>query len=192
MAANIATALERVDPAHGPEFRANLARFEARVDEALFGPDLVREVGGKQLARQARAGRLDDYLVRTGLQARLGGWLRKAAPLRERPVVTYHKTSAYLADRFGFVVPVEIEEKPGIPPSARHRDAVLELMRQRGVRTIFQEIYYERTAADYLAGKTSAKVVADPIDVGTEVGVPDYFALIERLLDDLVASEGAR
>jgi zinc/manganese transport system substrate-binding protein len=189
MAGNIAAALEKADPGNAADYRAGLERFERRIDEALFGADLVAEVGGKQLGRQARGGRLSSYLERAGLSERLGGWLKKAEVLRGRPIVTYHKTSAYLRDRFGFEVPVEIEEKPGIPPSARHRDEVLETMRAQGVRTILEELYYDRTAADYLAGKTGARVVVVPIDVGSEVGAADYFALIDHVLDDLVASE---
>jgi zinc/manganese transport system substrate-binding protein len=189
MAENIARALEALDPAHAPDYRQNLERFQARIDEALFGAELVKNVGGRQLSRLARQGRLTEYLERQDLAGSLGGWLRKAEPLRGRPVVTYHKTSVYLADRFGFEVPVEIEEKPGIPPSARHRDHVLELMRERQVKTILQEIFYERSAADYLAEKTGAHVVVVPIDVGSEVGVKDYFELIDHVLGELVRSE---
>lgn len=189
MAENICTALCKLDAAHAAEYQQNLERLQQRIDEALFGPELVKQVGGRQLARLARQGRLYEYLQRENLSAALGGWLAKAAPLRGRPIVTYHKTSAYLAERFGFSVPVEIEEKPGIPPSARHRDHVLALLREQKVKTILQEVFYERSAADYLSEKTGAHAVVVPIDVGPEVGVRDYFALIDKLLDELVRSE---
>jgi ABC-type Zn uptake system ZnuABC Zn-binding protein ZnuA len=191
MAENLCNALVRVDGAHAEEYRQNLARFQQRIDEALFGADLVKEVGGRQLARLARQGRLFDYLTKEGLGERLGGWLKTAEPLRGRPIVTYHKTTAYLADRFGFHVPVEIEEKPGIPPSARHRDQVVDVMKEQQVKTILLELFYERSAADYLAGKTGANVVALPIDTGEAVDAKDYFALIDRILSALVRSETA-
>jgi len=187
MAENISGALCKVDPAHAEDYRANLERFQKRVDEALFGPELVAQVGGRQLTRLARQGRLLDYLAKEKLA--LGGWLAKAEPLRGRPIVTYHKTTAYLADRFGFHVPIEIEEKPGIPPSARHRDQVVELMTKEKVKTILLELFYERSAADYLADKSGAHVVALPIDTGEAVGAKDYFALIDKILAELVRSE---
>ena len=187
MAGNIAAGLEKVDPGHAEEYRKNLARFEQRIDEALFGPELVQAVGGRQLGRLARQGRLDEYLAKEQLAP--GGWLKRAAVLHGRALVTYHKTSAYLADRFGFEVPIEIEEKPGIPPSARHRDRVLATMQERRVKTILQEVFYERSAADALAQKTGAHVVVVPIDVGSEVGAADYFALIDKILAELVRSE---
>ena len=189
MAGNIASALKQVDPAGTEAYGQGLELLEKRIDEALFGPELVEQVGGRQLGRLARQGRLAEYLEREQLSGALGGWLKKAAVLRGRPVVTYHKTSAYLADRFGFTVPIEIEEKPGIPPSARHRDRVLEVLREQKIKTILQEVFYERSAADYLAEKTGAHVLIVPIDVGAKVGVPGYFELIDGILDQLVRSE---
>lgn len=189
MAANISAGLCRLRPKHTEEFEANLADFERRIDEALFGAELVQRVGGKQLSRLARGGRLTEYLERRELTDSLGGWMARARPLVGRPVVTYHKTFVYLSNRFGFVVPVEIEENPGIAPSARHRDRVLALMRERGVRSILAASYYDGRAADYLCGKTGAHTIAVGIDVGGDPGASDYFGLMDGLLDALVASE---
>jgi zinc/manganese transport system substrate-binding protein len=192
MAENIELAYVKLDPAHAAEYEQRLHDFEARIDAALFGPELVEQVGGDKLSRLLRQGRLSEYLQSKDLGDKLGGWLKQSAPLRGRPLLTYHKTSAYLADRFGFRVPVEIEEKPGIPPSARHRDHVLEVIRQQGIHTILQELFYDRSAADYLAAQTGAHVVVVPIDVGPSVGVKDYFALIQGLLDAVLQSEFAK
>ncbi len=189
MAENICTAFCKLDSPHEGEYRQNLEGYQRRIDEALFGPELVEQVGGRQLSRLARTGRLVEYLQREDLAGALGGWLKKAEPLRGRPIVTYHKTTAYLAERFGFEVPIEIEEKPGIPPTARHRDRVVELMKGRKVKTILLELFYERSAADYLADKTGARVVPLPIDTGEAVGARDYFALLDKILDELVRSE---
>ena len=189
MAANVAEGLIDLDPAHAEGYRARLKDFQDRVDRALFGEALVQRVGGSKLGRLAKQGRLLEYLERKELADQLGGWLGRAAPLRGRPIVTYHKTWVYFADRFGFQVPIEIEDKPGIPPSARHRDRVLELVGEVGVRTLLVAGFYDRTAADYLAERSGARVVALPIDVGSAVRAPDYFALIDRLVEELVSSE---
>src|SRR6185503_13090586 len=177
MAGNIAAAFEKIDAAHADEYKQNLERFEKRIDEALFGKELVDQVGGRQLGRQARQGRLAEYLEREGLAGKLGGWLKKAEPLRGRPIVSYHKSWIYFAERFGFTIPVEIEEKPGISPSARHRDQVLALIRDQKIKTILQEVFYERSAADYLAKETGAHAVIVPLDLGEAVDAHDYFEL---------------
>src|SRR5262245_37452933 len=54
MAENIAKALQAVDAAHASDYQQNLERFQQRIDEALFGPELIAEVGGRQLTRLAR------------------------------------------------------------------------------------------------------------------------------------------
>ena len=189
MAANICEGLCKVDAAHANDYKARLESFQVKIDDSLFGAELVKQIGGKKLARLAREDRLNDYLLSKDLSKLLGGWLKQVQPLKGRPVITYHKTSIYLANRFGFTVPVEIEEKPGIPPSARHRDAVVELIRRTGIKTVMEELFYDRSAADYLAGQTKVHVIVVPIDVGTEAGIADYFALIQNFLDRLIESE---
>ena len=191
MAANIAQGLEAVDPAHKDEYEANLKRYEDRIDEALFGADLVKQVGGKMLTRLARQGRLTEWLAQKQLTKSLGGWLAQAAPLAGRPVVTYHKSWIYFAERFGLKIPIEIEEKPGIPPSARHRDDVVALIKAQKVHTVLHEIYYDEGAANYLVTETGVHKVIVPIDVGSEAGVRDYFALVDLWISKLVESETA-
>jgi ABC-type Zn uptake system ZnuABC Zn-binding protein ZnuA len=191
MAANIAHGLEAVDPAHKDGYEERLKSFQDRIDVALFGEALVKEVGGKQLTRRARDGKLESWLKEKGLADKLGGWLKRAAPLAGRPIVTFHKSQIYFAQRFGLTIPIEIEEKPGIPPSARHRDAVVELMKRQGVKTILEEVFYDRSAADYLARETGAHVVIIPIDVGPDVGIPTYFDMIDNELTRILESEQA-
>ena len=189
MAANIARGLERVDPGHKDEYEARLKAFQDRIDVALFGEALVKEVGGRQLSRRAREGKLDAWLREKDLADKLGGWLERAAPLAGRAVVTYHKSWIYFAERFGLKIPIEIEEKPGIQPSARHRDAVVALIRQEKLKTILEEVFYDRGAADYLAKETGVHVLVVPIDVGQSVGAKTYFDLIDLLLGRLLESE---
>ena len=192
MAASIATAFAAVDPENAAQYEANLADFEQRIDAALFGKELVAKLGGKKLTRLARTGRLEDYLEQRELTEFLGGWLLLAKPLAGRPIVTFHRTYTYAADRFGFDVAINIEEKPGIPPSAKQRDRVAKVMQERGVRTVMQAIYYDRSAAEYLADKAGANVVVVANDVGGDAGVESYFDLIERILSELMASETKR
>lgn len=191
MAANIATGLERVDPAHAEDYRRGLETFQRRIAESLFGPKLVEEIGASKLERLSRRNSLERYLERHEMSDELGGWLAKARPLRGAKVVTYHKTWIYFSTRFGFEIPVEIEEKPGIPPSAKHRDHVLRTMRDQGVHTILQAIFYDRTAADWLAQRADARVVVVPIDVGGVEGAADYFGLIDTILGRLVEAQQA-
>ncbi len=189
MAETIARAFQALDPEGTTYYAARLADFENRIDSALFGADLVGCAGGARLAREAERGTLAEYLAANELGRLTGGWLKRAEPLRGRPIVTYHRTWVYFAERFGVEIAGEIEEKPGIPPHARHRDTLIETMRQRGVRTLLVEIFYRRTAADYIAERTGARVLAVPLEPGALDGAGSYFAMVDWILDRLLESE---
>ncbi len=185
MVENIANGFKAIDPAGAPYYDSRLAAYTQRLDEALFGAELLREVGSGKLTRLARQGQLQEFLASRHLAAKLGGWLKQAQAVRGKKIVSYHKTWIYFTQRFGLTVAIEIEEKPGIEPSARHRDRVIEVMKAQGVNTILIENFYSRAAADYIAEQTGGRVVVVPIDVGAGTAAPDYFRLIDHLLASL-------
>lgn len=186
IAENIANGFKAIDQANAAYYEQRLAAFHHKIDDALFGADLVREIGGSKLTRLARQGKLLEYLKTRNLDDKLGGWLKKAAPLAGLKIISYHKTWVYFAQRFGFMIPLELEEKPGIEPSARHRDRVIETMKAQNIKTILVEQFYKRTAADYIAEQTGARVVVVPIDVGSNASTPTYFDLIDYLIASLL------
>jgi len=188
IAANIAAGLSRVDPAGKDVYGKNLAAFTARLDDALYGHALVEEYGASKLERLSRRGELVDYLKQKGGYDRLGGWLKKAEPLRGLSIVTYHKTWIYFADRFGLVIRGEIEEKPGIPPSQDYLAKLIAQVKAEGIKLLFVDTIYPGKDGAFIAGKTGAKVVSSPIDVGGAPGTGDYFALIDTLLDRTLAA----
>lgn len=187
IAENIASALGRLDPAHREDYEQRVSDFKKRIDIALFGEDLLEAIGSRRLTRLAKQGRLRAYLDRKDLGEKLGGWLKKGEALRGQKVVTFHKTWIYFARRFGMTIPIEIEEKPGIPPSAKHRDRVIQVIREGGIKTIVISSFYDRSAADYVAEKTGAAVVVVPIDLGAAEGVHGYFDLIDYLISQMTA-----
>lgn len=188
IAANIAAGLGRVDPDGKPTYDANLKAFQAKLDAALYGRALVDEYGASKLERLSRRNELIDYLKTKGTYDKLGGWLKRAEPLRGLKIVTYHKTWIYFCDRFGLVIDGEIEEKPGIPPSQDYLARLIAKIKADGVRVLFVDPIYPSKDGAFIAGKTGAKVVASPIDVGGAPGTGDYFALIDTLITRSLAA----
>jgi zinc/manganese transport system substrate-binding protein len=188
MARNIAAGLARVDPGNAALYTDRLKNFETRIDNALYGRELVAEYGASKLERLSRRGELIDYIKGKGTYAKLGGWLKKAESLRGLKIVTYHKTWIYFTDRFGLVVAAEIEEKPGIPPAQAHLNALIQKVKAEGIKVLFVDTIYPVKDGQYIAGKTGAKIVQSPIDVGAVDGAGDYFGLIDTLLDRLLAA----
>jgi zinc/manganese transport system substrate-binding protein len=189
IAENIKIGLASVDPAHEAIYAKNLLKYQNQIDVALFGEKLVSEIGSKKLTRLCEQDELFSFLKKKNLEKTLGGWLKKAMPIRGKQIVTYHRTWGYLANRLGFTVPVEIEDKPGIPPSAKHRDQVVAAIKRQKIPVILMEIFYDRfPAAEAIAKQTGASIVQVPIDVGALKSAATYFELMNYILDQLLAS----
>jgi len=191
LATNIAAGLTRVDPEGKDIYAANLKSFSERIDDALYGHALVAEYGSSKLERLSRRNELIDYLKSKNTYDKLGGWLKKAESLRGLKIVTYHKTWVYFCDRFGIEIRGEIEEKPGIPPSQDYLASLIKKVTSEGIKVIFIDTIYPTKDGEFIAGKTGAKIVSSPIDLGGAPGTDDYFALINTLLDRILAAAKA-
>ncbi len=182
IADNIAAGLARVDPAGADGYAARAAAFRDRVYTWVFGHDLVDFMGGPLLERLARSGKLHDFLASKGLADRLGGSLGQHAGLRGQPVVFYHRSWIYLVQRYGLDVVGYIEDRPGIAPSAAHKDALAASMTAAGVTWIGVTVYYDDRLAHALSSTTGARVARIPGDVGGVPAASDPLALLDAIL----------
>ena len=188
IAENIANRLKQLDPNDAAYFQSRIDDYKRKLDVAMFGEDLLKAVGksgGDILTRKAKDGELIPWLKAKHLYEKLGGWQKKAEPLNGMKIMSYHKTYIYFADRFGFQIAGELEEKPGIPPPPQHRDDVVEQIKREGIKVILNDNFYSQEAADYVASKTSAKVVITYVDVGAVETVDTYEKLITYLMEEI-------
>ena len=191
VAGTIAEALKKADPAGAQAYEDGRKAFVRRLHEALFGKDLVDLAGGSKLSREAQAGTLDAFLDGTSvggspLRAHLGGWLGKMQAAKGKAFVTYHKDYSYFAERFGIRVVEFVEPKPGISPSAKHLEDLLTRLKQGDVAAILTRPYVEHRSTDYVAERTSVKVLTLPIEVGGAPEATDYFKLFDYTTDQIV------
>ena len=124
VADNIAGRLSKLDPVHAKDYARGSEQFRSRIDKAMFGEALLKAIGSKAgeiLARKMNNDQLEDWLKSKNLLSKLGGWVAAIQPIKGSKIVTYHKTYVYFADRFGFKIVGELEEKPGITRSFRIR-----------------------------------------------------------------------
>jgi len=191
IAENVAERLKKLDPGNAAYYTERLDAFKGRLDAAMFGDALLTalgKTGGNILTRKAKSGELIPWLTSKGLLDKLGGWMKKAQSLSGVNVMSYHKTYIYLAERFGFNLAGELEEKPGIPPPPQHRDAVVEQIKRDGIKVILNDNFYSKEAAEYVASKTSAKVLVTYLDVGATDEVKTYEQLITYLIENILQS----
>ncbi len=117
------------------------------------------------------------YLAK--LDAKIPEWLELAKPLQGAKFVSYHLEWPYFAERFGVVPFGTIELKPGIDPTARHIEELIDAMKANHVRIVIREPQFPEKVPSQVAAQTGAKLVKLPIMVG---GVPEaktYFDMIE-------------
>jgi ABC-type Zn uptake system ZnuABC Zn-binding protein ZnuA len=193
---NIAAGLARVDPQRAADYEAGLAAFARRIDEAMFGEELVHLVGGDALDGMARKGTLLTFLRERSFEGRplvdrLGGWMGRALPLRGARIVTYHKNWGYFTDLFGIEVVDYVEPKPGIPPSARHVFELIGKIRSDNITALLAASYFSPQQIAAIADRTGCTAVRVPLGPGVD-GIEDYFALIDRWIDRLLAAAATR
>lgn len=191
VAETIAQAFERARPADAAYFEARKKVFEATIDDAMFGKELVDLVGGKKLDRLARAGELDAFLAGqsaagTSLAMKLGGLLGKMKPLRGAKVAFFHKSYSYFAARFGLDVRGFVEVKPGIQPGPAHLADLVGTIRREGIKMVATHPFYDAKIAKLVAEKGGARLVVLPLQVGGVEGADDYLELFEVATDALL------
>jgi ABC-type Zn uptake system ZnuABC Zn-binding protein ZnuA len=190
IARNILVGLRRVAPEHADEFAEREADFERRVLERLVGARLLEILGPQALFEVANSDRFWSFLETTELQGaplveRLGGWLAEGAPFRGKDLVCYHKLWAYFSARFQIPCVAYAEPKPGIPPSPRHVESVLAIMRTRSIKVFLAANFWDRNQVRTIAQRAGARAVIVPEHVEGAPGVQTYFDLVDLWVREL-------
>lgn len=118
------------------------------------------------------------------LNKKINVWENETASFRGKQVITYHKSLSYLAYWTGLDVVATVEPKPGIPPSSRHVDELLDKIAALRVKAILMENFYPMKVPEYISQKSKIPLVMIPTDVGEE-GIKNYFELMDHLIGQL-------
>jgi ABC-type Zn2+ transport system substrate-binding protein/surface adhesin len=158
-----------------------------------MGPALVETLTPGTAFELLRTDKLYDFASRQKFQGRplieqLGGWLKQGQVFRGKEMACYHKEWAYFSNRFKVDCIAYVEAKPGIPPTPRHVQEVIALMRQRRVPVLFASNYFDRRQIQQVAERTGAKAVVVPENTQGAPGVSTYFDLVNRWVDSLAAA----
>jgi ABC-type Zn uptake system ZnuABC Zn-binding protein ZnuA len=194
-ARNILAGMKKVDPRRAELYEENTKAFEDVIHRRLFGDWLVDRLGGDTLARLARSGRLLSFLEEKEFQGerlieRLGGWMAKAAPLRGRRLICYHKNWSYLMARFGLDGVGYVETKPGIPPTPQHAKKIIRLIEDQEIHVIMAANYFDSKKPQAIADKTGARVVVVPLMTAGSPGLEAYEDLVDHWIDSLLEAFG--
>ncbi|MFC2104200.1 metal ABC transporter substrate-binding protein [Bacteroidota bacterium] len=190
IAKNITIGLKKVDPANTAFYEANRDAYIKKVDNAMFGEQLVEMFGGDVLTEMLLNHTLFEFLESdyegTKLVDLLGGWLKKAQPFRNKDVIAYHKNWAYFADAFGLNVIGYIEPKPGIPPSAKHVQYMTNLIKEQDIKLMLVASYFEKKSPKMIESKTGIKALYLPLFTKSVEGVDDNFQLVNYWIEQVM------
>jgi len=176
----VPTRLDRAEgdihPSGNPHIQLD-PRNIARV--ATVVSDRLAKIDPKNAAYYAARG--DDFQTRW--KAAIARWEVDAQPLKGMRLVPYHKDSVYLIHWLGMVEVMDIEPKPGIPPSAGYLTELVGRIQRDGADAITRSAYNDPKAAQWLSEHTHVALVELPYTVGGTPGAKDLFGLF----DDTIA-----
>jgi zinc/manganese transport system substrate-binding protein len=122
------------------------------------------------------------------LDAAEAGWKDELAVLKGKPIVAWHTSWRYFAAYTDVNIAGFIEPKPGVPPSASHLASLIRTMKEKGVKVIIMEPFYDRKTADKVARETGAKVLVLPPSVGGLKGLDDYISVMRHDIQALATA----
>jgi zinc transport system substrate-binding protein len=141
---------------------------------------VVRRIGAT-LGHEEKAAELGGRLTALDAEFRRG-----LASCERHELVTSHEAFGYLADRYGLEQVGIVGLEPEAEPSATELEDVVELVRERGVTTIFFETLVSPRLADTVARETGASTdVLNPLEGLTPEEVErgdDYFSVMRSNL----------
>jgi ABC-type Zn uptake system ZnuABC Zn-binding protein ZnuA len=190
VAKQIAGKLGELRPADAKYFDERYAAFAKRLGAKLFGQELADKYDPGKLALLIERGGLVDFLKSQGDEAKLGGWLAAARGCVGKKVIADHDVWPYFARTFGFTVAGYLEPKPGIPPTTRHLQEIIGLMKNEGIGAILTTPFFDPKHARVVAEQTGARVAEMAHQVGALPGTDDYLSFVDHNVQALVAAMG--
>ncbi|MBA3710455.1 MAG: zinc ABC transporter substrate-binding protein [Planctomycetes bacterium] len=188
VAALIAGKLADLRPGDADYFRTRQQDFIKRIGAKMFGADLAAKYDPAKLALLVEKGALDGFLKNQGDDAKLAGWLGQLHAYAGMKVVADHAVWPYMSRTFSFDVAGYLEPKPGIPPTTRHLQEVITMMKSAGITVILTTPFFDPKHARVVAEKTSGHIANMAHQVGALAGTDDYISFVDHNVNALAAA----
>jgi zinc/manganese transport system substrate-binding protein len=104
-------------------------------------------------------------------------------------ILTYHRSWSYMAHAFGLEVAATVEPFPGIPPTARHLQELVGLIRGRSIPILLQEPYFSGDSAKFLGRETDIRIVTSSASCAT-AAPGSYLGHFEELIAHFTGAGG--
>jgi len=106
-----------------------------------------------------------EYIAK--LSALRGKMHDELSNVKQRDIITFHEAFPYFAEEFGLNIVKVVNREPDSQPSAKELAETIRLVRSTGVKAVFAEPQYPKSAADIVAHESGATVYSlDPSATG--------------------------
>ena len=126
---------------------------------------------------------LDNF--KKSIDSKLNEWTTKISGIKQKNIITFHKSWTYFTDRFGLNVIGNVEPKPGIPPTPSHDAELIQQIKKGKIKIILMENYYSDSAPNHISESTGVKVVKVPNAVFGIEGIDSYIKLIDYIVNQI-------
>ena len=127
---------------------------------------------------QARAKKFKDRM-----EGKLKGWKARITKSGVKNVVTYHKTLNYFLKVFDIGNPIELEPKPGIPPTSNHIMDVIRVVKEKKISLILVENFFDHTVANRIKqDMPTVRIVSVPVSVDGNDSIKTMDDVYENLV----------
>lgn len=117
------------------------------------------------------------------MEEKAKNWQARINKTGIKEIITYHKTLNYFFNRFGIENLINLEPKPGIPPTAQHILEVIKVAKERNIKLIMVENFYDTSFADKITREVPGlRVVIVPVEVGGDSTIKTLDDLYENLV----------
>ena len=127
----------------------------------------------------------------TSMSALNDEWTQGTAECRSRDLVVSHEAFGYLAQQYDFAQIGIAGLSPDAEPSPARIAEVADLVRDRGVTTIYYETLVDPSVAETLAAETGATTaILDPLEGLLEGSTGNYVTVMQSNLAEVRAGQG--
>jgi ABC-type Zn uptake system ZnuABC Zn-binding protein ZnuA len=166
--------------------------FNKKTGKALFGEKLASKYELEKLALLYEGGKLEPFLKEQKEVGSFGGWLEMTSPYFGSKVVADHNMWPYFGRRFGISVVGFLEPIPGLSPTTKHLQVIIDMMRAQKIKVILSSPYFDPRHAQFVAKNTGAKIANLAHQVGARPGTDDYLSMIDYDVRQVVTASGGR
>ncbi len=171
-------------------FEERYTNFYRKIGNAMVGDKLAGKYDFEKLALLYEEGKIESFLKEQKAEGSLEGWLKMMLPYRGSKVVADHNLWPYFSRRFGILVIGFMEPKPGISPTTKHLQELIEMMKAEGVKVILASPYYDIRHAQFVSKNIGAKIVPMAHQVGSRPGADSYLKMVDYNVRQLVTAFG--